>query len=97
VVSAYPPATVDVALVVDATVPAATVEAALRDGAGPLLEDLRLFDVYTGNPIPAGKRSLAFSLRLRAPDRTLTVDESVAVRDAAVEVAAQRCGAVLRG
>ncbi|HEX4655012.1 MAG TPA: phenylalanine--tRNA ligase subunit beta [Mycobacteriales bacterium] len=97
VVSAYPPATVDVALVVDAAVPAAAVEVALRAGAGPLLEELRLFDIYTGDPIPAGKRSLAFSLRLRAPDRTLSSEESVAIRDAAVAVAAERCGAVLRG
>ena len=96
-VSSYPPATLDVALVVDAAVPAAAVDAALRDGAGSLLEELRLFDVYTGDPIPAGKRSLAFSLRLRAPDRTLTVEEAVAVRDAAVAAAARRCGAVLRG
>ena len=95
-VSAYPPATVDVALVVDAAVPAAAVEAALREGAGPLLEELRLFDVYTGDPVPAGKRSLAYSLRLRAADRTLTVEESVAVRDAAVAVAAERFGAELR-
>jgi phenylalanyl-tRNA synthetase beta chain len=95
-ISGYPPATVDVALVVDADIPVATVDEALRAGAGPLLEELRLFDVYTGDPVPAGKRSLAFSLRLRAPDRTLTVEESVAVRDAAVAVAAERCGAVLR-
>jgi len=95
-VSAYPPATVDVALVVDVSVPTAAVEAALREGAGPLLEGLRLFDVYTGEPIAAGKRSLAFSLRLRAPDRTLTVEESVAVRDAAVAEAGERCAAVLR-
>ena len=95
-VSAYPPATVDVALVVDASVPAADVEAALRAGAGALLEELRLFDVYTGEPIPAGKRSLAFSLRLRAADRTLTADEAVAVRDMAVAAAADRVGAVLR-
>ena len=95
-ISGYPPATVDVALVVDTDVPVAAVDAALREGAGPLLEELRLFDVYTGEPIPAGKRSLAFSLRLRASDRTLTVEESVRVRDAAVAVAAERCGAVLR-
>lgn len=95
-VSAYPPATVDVALVVDVSVPTAAVETALREGAGPLLEGLRLFDVYTGEPIAAGKRSLAFSLRLRAPDRTLTVEEAVAVRDAAVAEAGERCGAVLR-
>jgi phenylalanyl-tRNA synthetase beta chain len=96
IVSAYPPATVDVALIVDASVPAAVVEAALREGAGPLLEEIRLFDIYTGEPIPVGKRSLAFSLRLRAPDRTLSSDEAVAVRDAAVAVAAERYDAALR-
>jgi phenylalanyl-tRNA synthetase beta chain len=96
IVSTYPPATIDVALVVDAQVAAASVRDALHDGAGVLLEELRLFDVYTGEPIPAGKRSLAFTLRLRAPDRTLTAEDAVAVRDAAVAVAADRWGAVLR-
>ena len=94
--SGYPPANLDVALIVASEVPAAAVEAALREGAGPLLEAMRLFDVYSGDPIPAGHRSLAYSLRLRAADRTLTVDEAVAVRDAAVAVATERCGAQLR-
>ena len=62
--------------------PAAEVEAALREGAGELLESLRLFDVYTGAPVPAGARSLAYALTLRAPDRTLTGEEATAVRDA---------------
>ena len=95
-VSVYPPANVDVALVVDANVPAAAVADALRAGAGPLLEELRLFDVYTGEQVGSGRRSLAFSMRLRAPDRTLTVEEAVAIRDAAVAIAADRYGAVLR-
>ena len=95
-VSAYPPATLDVALVVAAEVPAAAVGEALRAGAGPLLEHIRLFDVYVGEQIRPGHRSLAFSLRFRAPDRTLTVEEAVASRDAAVAVAAERLGAVLR-
>jgi phenylalanyl-tRNA synthetase beta chain len=96
-VSAYPPATLDVALVVDAGVPVAEVADALQAGAGPLLEELRLFDVYAGDQVGPGRRSLAFSLRLRAPDRTLTVEEALSVRDAAVGVAAERCGASLRG
>src|SRR3954451_24971035 len=95
--SAYPPATLDVAVVVDASVPAAEVTDALADGAGPLLESLRLFDVYTGPPLGEGEKSLAFALRLRAPDRTLTAEEATALRDAAVAEAARRCGAVLRG
>jgi phenylalanyl-tRNA synthetase beta chain len=96
-VSSYPAATQDVALVVDATVPAATVEAALREGAGPLLESVRLFDVYTGDQVPTGKRSLAYALRFRAPDRTLRTDEVGSLRDAAVAEATRRTGAELRG
>jgi phenylalanyl-tRNA synthetase beta chain len=94
--SAYPLATQDVALVVPAEVPAAEVMAALRAGAGDLLEDLRLFDVYTGAQLGEGSKSLAYTLRLRAPDRTLTAAEAAAARDAAVAEAARRTGAVLR-
>jgi len=94
--STYPPATQDVALVVDAAVPAADVEAALRDGAGELLESVRLFDVYRGPQVGEGKASLAWALRFRAPDRTLTVEETSAARDAAVAEAARRTGAVQR-
>jgi phenylalanyl-tRNA synthetase beta chain len=95
-VSPYPPVGVDVALVADAGVPAADLTDALRDGGGDLLEDVRLFDVYTGAQVGEGRRSLAFTLRFRAPDRTLTSEEANAARDAAVAVAAQRHGAALR-
>ena len=95
-VSPYPPASVDVALVVQDKVPAAEVEMALRDGAGALLEDLRLFDVYVGPQVEEGHRSLAYALRLRAADRTLTDTEVLAARDAAVAEATSRVGAVLR-
>ncbi len=95
-VSTYPVATQDVALVVDASIPAADVESALRDGAGDLLEALRLFDVYVGPQVGEGKRSLAFALRFRAPDRTLTAEEITAARDAAVAEARRRTGAELR-
>ena len=94
--SDYPVAKEDVALVVDDSVPAADVEAALREGAGDLLESVRLFDVFTGDQIGAGKKSLAFALRFRAPDRTLKEGEASAARDAAVAVAAERTGAVQR-
>ncbi|CNG19652.1 phenylalanyl-tRNA synthetase subunit beta [Mycobacterium tuberculosis] len=96
-VSSYPVATQDVALVVDSAVPAAEVEAALRDGAGDLLEAIRLFDVYTGEQAGEGRKSLAYSLRFRAPDRTLTAEEASQARDAAVAAASDRTGAVLRG
>ncbi|MFE1232676.1 phenylalanine--tRNA ligase subunit beta [Streptomyces sp. NPDC059442] len=96
-ISTFPVATQDVALVVDAKVPADTVEAALRDGAGELLESVRLFDVYTGGQVDEGKKSLAYALKFRAADRTLTVDEATAARDAAVSLATERTGATLRG
>jgi phenylalanyl-tRNA synthetase beta chain len=95
--SSFPPALIDVALVVDAGTPAASVEAALATGAGPLLESVRLFDVYTGEQLGAGRKSLAYKLTFRAPDRTLTVEEAVTARDAAVAEAAARVGATLRG
>lgn len=95
-ISAYPPALIDVALVVGADTPAATVQGALADGAGPLLESVRLFDVYTGAQVGEGNKSLAYKLTLRADDRTLTAEEAVATRDAAVAAAAQASGAAIR-
>lgn len=92
----YPLATQDVAVVVPESVPAADVAAALRAGAGELLEDVRLFDVYTGAQLGEGQKSLAYTLRFRAADRTLTAAETTAARDAAVAEAADRLGAVLR-
>ena len=94
--SAYPLATQDVALIVPESVPAADVAAALAAGAGDLLEDLRLFDIYTGAQLGADRKSIACTLRFRAPDRTLTVAETTAARDAAVAEAARRVGAVPR-
>ncbi|MEH0421951.1 phenylalanine--tRNA ligase subunit beta [Streptomyces sp. B21-083] len=96
-ISTFPVATQDVALVVAREVPHADVEAALREGAGELLESLRLFDVYeSGEQLGEGRKSLAYALRFRAADRTLTVDEASAARDAAVALAGERTGAVLR-
>ncbi len=94
-VSPYPPADRDVALVVPRQVPAGDVTAALRSGAGPLLESAALFDVY--DRMGPDERSLAFRLRWRAPDRTLTAEEVNGLRDAAVTAAAERTGARLRG
>ncbi|GAB3903148.1 phenylalanine--tRNA ligase subunit beta [Kibdelosporangium lantanae] len=95
-VSPYPPVLLDVALVVDASVPVAEVAGALRSGGGDLLEDVQLFDVYTGEQLGEGKRSLAYALRFRAADRTLTVEDATAAKEAAVAVAAERFGATLR-
>jgi len=94
--STYPPALLDVALVVPDETPAAAVHSALVAGAGELLESLRLFDVFTGPQLGAGRKSLAYALTFRAPDRTLTVEEATAARDSAVAEAARRTGATLR-
>ncbi|MBA8795295.1 phenylalanyl-tRNA synthetase beta chain [Friedmanniella endophytica] len=95
-VSPFPVVKEDVALVVDESVPAAAVGAALRAGAGELLESLRLFDVFTGPQIGEGRKSLAYALRFRAADRTLTDTETAAAREAAVARAAADVGAVQR-
>lgn len=95
--STYPVAKEDVALLVSVDVPVAEVEAALRDGAGELLESVRLFDVYSGEQIGQGQRSLAFALRFRSSDRTLTDAEIAAAKQSAVDEAARRTGATQRG
>ena len=99
--STFPLAKEDVALVVRADVPASDVLDAVRAGAvasaaGDVLEHAELFDVYTGDQLEPGTKSLAFSLRLRAADRTLTAQETAAVREAVVAEAARRFGATLR-
>jgi phenylalanyl-tRNA synthetase beta chain len=95
-VSPFPAVFQDLSLVVADDVDAQSVVDAVRDGAGELLEDVRVFDVYTGPQIGAGRKSLTFALRFRAADRTLTEDEASAARDAAVHCASERVGAEQR-
>ncbi len=95
-VSPYPVAKEDVALIVDEEVPAGAVAQALTEGGGPLLESVRLFDVYRGPQIDADRKSLAYALRFRAPDRTLTEAEAGAARDDAVAAATAAVGASQR-
>ncbi|OBK33367.1 phenylalanine--tRNA ligase subunit beta [Mycobacterium sp. 1165196.3] len=95
-VSPFPAVFQDLSLVVPAQVPAQAVADAVREGAGELLEDLQLFDVFTGPQIGEDRKSLTFALRFRAPDRTLTEDDATAARDAAVRRAAEAVGAELR-
>ena len=92
----FPMAQSDVAVVVDEAVPADAVQRALRDGAGSDLEALTLFDVYRGDQVGDGRKSLAYRLTFRAPDRTLTTDEVSALRDTALAAAATAVGAVQR-
>lgn len=95
-VSPFPAVFQDLSLVVSAHVPAQAVADAVREGAGELLEDLQLFDVFTGPQVGEDRKSLTFALRFRAPDRTLTEDDASAARDAAVRRAAEAVGAELR-
>jgi phenylalanyl-tRNA synthetase beta chain len=85
-ISAFPPVFLDLAFVVPDEVTAAHVESLVRGGAGELFESVRLFDVYAGPPVPAGSRSLAYSLVLRAPDRTLAAEDVARVREGIVAV-----------
>lgn len=94
--STFTAATQDVSLTVAADVPAGDVRAALVEGAGALLESVRLVDDYRGEGVPEGSKSLTFALRFRADDRTLTAAEATEAKLAGVAVAAERFGAALR-
>ena len=94
--SGFPAATQDVSLVVPAGTPAGDVRSALAEGAGDLLESLRLVDDYRGDGLPDGTKSLTFALRFRAPDRTLTAAEATEAKLLGVAVAEERFGAKLR-
>ena len=93
-VGVMPAAVQDIALVVDQKITAAELTAALKAGAGELLESIELFDRY--DKLGDGKVSLAFTLTFRAPDRTLKTEEVSAAREAAAAEAAKRCGATVR-
>ena len=93
----FPAALIDVAVVVDESVPASSVETSIRSVAGDELVDLRLFDVYRGSQIPDGKKSLAYALRLQAADRTLTDEDTSAVLERIVSSVREAFGAELRG
>lgn len=95
-ISPFPPVHLDLALVVPEATQAQDVTDALVAGGGELLESVRLFDVYAGDQVAGGSKSVAFALVVRAPDRTLTAAEAVGVRDAALAEAAARTGAALR-
>ncbi len=94
-VSTFPVTKEDLAFVVDESVTAAALAAAIEVGGGDLVESVRLFDIYRGEAIGNGKKSLAFALRLRAVDRTLTAEDAVHVREGAIR-AAETLGAALR-
>lgn len=90
----FPAVVQDVALVVDEKISASSVEKALVEGAGDLLESIELFDRY--DQIGGGKISLAFTLTFRSPDQTLTAEQVAKFRDSAIVAASKQCGAQLR-
>ena len=96
-VSKLPSSDVDLAFVVDDAVPAAEVEGTVREAAGALLVDLRLFDVYRSDRLGGDRRSLAYRVRLQAPDRTLTDADVAEVRERCIEAVTTAHGGELRG
>ena len=92
----YPAVSRDLALVCDEEVTVAQAEKIIADAAGKLLRDVQLFDIYRGVGVPAGKKSMAFSLELRADDRTLTDADSEAVTNKILAALAEKLNATLR-
>ena len=95
--SRFPALTQDLAIVCPEELPAADVEAVVREAAGELLAQLRLFDVYRGEPLPAGERSLAFALSFQSAERTLTEEDALQLRARIVFALKERLGVGLRG
>lgn len=94
-VSPYPPVEQDLAVIVDADVPAGRVLELIR--AFPIVADVRVFDVYVGDPVPAGQKSLAFSIAFQSKDGTLTDEEAAKHRGRIVERLRRELGAEPRG
>jgi phenylalanyl-tRNA synthetase beta chain len=92
----FPPALQDLAVVLDEATPAAELVAVIRSAGGPLLAEVRVFDVYRGRQVAAGKKSLALSLAFQAADRTLTDAEVQAAKRRIVDALASRLAATLR-
>jgi phenylalanyl-tRNA synthetase beta chain len=95
--SRFPSSGVDLAFVIAERVLAADVESTLREAAGDVLESLRVFDEFRGEALGEGRRSVAFALRFRAPDRTLTDAEVGELRRRAIDAVVAAHGAELRG
>ncbi len=93
----FPEVTRDLALVIDESVPVGPVLEAIKKAGGPLMDRVEMFDIYRGDRIGAGKKSVAFSLHMRAEDKTLTDDEANKIFDKALRSCERQFGAELRG
>ena len=96
-VSRFPSSDIDLAFVLPEPVAAGAIEKSIRSAAGEVLVGLRLFDVYRGDRVPDGTRSVAYRLRFNAPDRTLTDQEVSDLRAAIIGAVEAATGATLRG
>ena len=92
----YPTVNRDLSIICDEAVTVAQAQDVMTAAAGKLLRDIRLFDIYRGTGVPEGKKSLAFSLALRADDRTLTDTDSEAVVSKVLKALDEKLGATLR-
>lgn len=92
----FPASLRDLAVVVDVTLPAAAIISTIKNAGGPLLKKVEVFDVYTGKPLPADKKSVALSLAFQSPERTLTDKDTEKAVERIVQKLQQQHGAVLR-
>jgi phenylalanyl-tRNA synthetase beta chain len=95
-VPTYPPVLEDLAVIVDESVPAENVSTVIRQAGGKTLSNLRLFDLFRGEQIGAGKKSLAYSLTYQSDERTLTDDEVLKIRQRIIRQLEKDLGAKLR-
>ncbi len=93
----FPPVLEDIAVIVDETIPASKVEALIHQTGGKSVTNVRLFDIYRGDQVGSGKKSLAYNLTYQAPDKTMTDAEAAAIRNKIIKRLEQEIGAKLRG
>jgi len=95
-ISRHQELTRDLALVVDQQIPAQDVQDVIEQNGGELLRSVALFDVYTGEPVPAGKKNLTYALVYQAQDRTLTDAEANTLQERIIRALNEQFGAMLR-
>jgi phenylalanyl-tRNA synthetase beta chain len=92
----FPPVYMDLAFVVDSSIPEGKLRSAIEDSGRPEVTSVSLFDLYRGEQVGEGKKSLAYALEMRSPERTLTDEDAAAVRTRIIATVAERTGGELR-